>query len=415
MSDTEESPPATATEAAEAAAADPGVEANTEPSLNPDDAQVAAPVKKTKKIKRVKKRRPARVQIDPSALERPRTEQPGQVYNIWYNKWAGGDREDDVQYHALGRCNPDTDSGYTKADSVNNSFFCKYFAKGICTQGRECEYLHRLPGLHDIFNPNVDCFGRSKWADYRDDMGGAGSFMRVNRTLYVGRIHVTDDVEEVVARHFAPWGQIERIRVLNMRGVAFVTYSNLANAEFAHEAMAHQSLDHDEVLNVRWAMIDPNPAAQKRDAKKIEEQAAEAIRKALPPAYVAQLEGRDPDARKRRKVDGNFGLEGYEAPDDVWYAMEKAEWVAQQQQPGQDATLDAPPHAAGTAADDMVQQSATLAIEASPPEPESSIFSRATLAALQARKTAPRAPVAMAKTSKSSAPLVAYPSDDDSD
>lgn len=57
----------------------------------------------------------------------------------------------------------------------------------------------------------------------------------MNRTLYVGRIHVTDDIEvswllillrpldwrlthsqEVVARHFAEWGQIERIRVLTV-------------------------------------------------------------------------------------------------------------------------------------------------------------------------------------------------------
>ena len=71
-------------------------------------------------------------------------------------------------------------------------------------------------------------------------MGGVGSFMRQNRTLYVGRIHVTDDIEEVVARHFAEWGEIERIRVLTSRGVAFVTYTTLAQAEFAKEAMAHQ-------------------------------------------------------------------------------------------------------------------------------------------------------------------------------
>jgi hypothetical protein len=50
-----------------------------------------------------------------------------------------------------------------------------------------------------MFSPNVDCFGRDKHADYRDDMGGAGSFMRQNLTLYVGRIHVTDDIEEAVA------------------------------------------------------------------------------------------------------------------------------------------------------------------------------------------------------------------------
>lgn len=157
-------------------------------------------------------------------------------------------------------------------------------------------------------------------------MGGVGSFQRQNRTLYIGRIHVTDDIEEIVARHFQEWGQIERTRVLTARGVAFVTYMNEANSQFAKEAMAHQSLDHNEILNVRWATVDPNPAAAKREAHRIEEQAAEAIRKALPAAYVAEIEGRDPEQKKRRKVEGSFGLQGYEAPDDVWYAKEKGEW-----------------------------------------------------------------------------------------
>ena len=118
----------------------------------------------------------------------------------------------------------------------------QFFAKGLCPRGHECEYLHRLPGLHDLFNPNVDCFGRDRHSDYRDDMGGVGSFMRQNRTLYVGRIHVTDDIEEVVARHFQEFGQIDRIRVLTSRGVAFVTYTNEANSQFAKEAMAYVHL-----------------------------------------------------------------------------------------------------------------------------------------------------------------------------
>merc|ERR1712230_305781 len=80
--------------------------------------------------------------------------------------------------------------------------------------------------------------------------------------------------------------------------------------------------DHNETLNVRWATVDPNPVAQKREAARIEEQAAEAIRRALPASYVAELEGRkydghDPEEeRKRRKIDGSFGLKGYEAPDE---------------------------------------------------------------------------------------------------
>ena len=69
-----------------------------------------------------------------------------------------------------------------------------------------------------------------------------------------------------MARHFAEWGQVERVRVLNTRGVAFITYSNEANAQFAKEAMAHQAFDHNEILNVRWATADPNPMAQAREA-----------------------------------------------------------------------------------------------------------------------------------------------------
>ena len=297
---------------------------NNTKDLAADAKTTDGDVKKTKKIVR-KKRRPARPQVDPSTMKSEPPPQTGTIFNIWYNKWSGGDREDKYlsKTAAAGRCNVAKDSGYTRADKVTGSYFCLFFAKGLCPRGQDCEYLHRLPGIFDTFNPNVDCFGRDKHSDYRDDMGGVGSFMRQNRTLYVGRIHVTDDIEEVVARHFAEWGQIDRIRCLTARGVGFVTYTNEANSQFAKEAMAHQSLDHEEILNVRWATMDPNPMAQKREARKIEEQAAEAVRRALPEEFVKEIEG-DAGARKRKRIEGGFGLEGYEAPDDVWYARNRA-------------------------------------------------------------------------------------------
>ncbi|PWW72735.1 hypothetical protein C7212DRAFT_224971 [Tuber magnatum] len=270
-----------------------------------------------------KKRRPARPQVDPSTFKGGEIPpQTGTVFNIWYNKWSGGDREDKYisKSHAEGRCNIPRDSGYTRVDKVPGSYFCLFFARGLCPRGADCEYLHRLPKVTDLFNPNVDCFGRDKHSDYRDDMGGVGSFMRQNHTLYVGRIHVSDEIEEIVARHFSEWGQIERIRVLNSRGVGFVTYSNEANAQFAKEAMAHQSLDHNEILNVRWATTDPNPMAQAREKRRIEEQAAAAIRQALPEEFVAELEGKNKDASKKRRIEGSFGLRGYEIPEEIWYA-----------------------------------------------------------------------------------------------
>lgn len=367
-------------------------------ALTVTNNEVAAPTeRKVKKILR-RKKRPARPQVDPSTMKSEPPPQTGTIFNIWYNKWSGGDREDKYlsQVAAAGRCHIAKDTGFTKADKVPGSYFCLFFARGICPKGQECEYLHRLPGIHDMFNPNVDVFGRDKHSDYRDDMGGVGSFMRQNRTIYVGRIHVSDDIEEVVARHFAEWGQVERIRVLNTRGVAFITYSNEANAQFAKEAMAHQSLDHSEILNVRWATADPNPMAQKREVRRVEEQAAEAVRRALPAQFVAEIEGRDSEARKRKKIEGGFGLPGYEAPDDIYFAR------------GVNAVN--PVGRQGL----TLEEEQRLMIEADQVEKEEAeetgIFSSSTLAAL---KGAQASVASKPKEKALSGPLVAYDSDSD--
>lgn len=89
--------------------------------------------KKVKKIIR-KKKRPARPQIDPALIKSEPPPQTGTIFNIWYNKWAGGDREDKYtsQRAAKGRCNIAKDTGYTRADSVTGSYFCLHFARGIC-------------------------------------------------------------------------------------------------------------------------------------------------------------------------------------------------------------------------------------------------------------------------------------------
>lgn len=397
----------------------PAVKPSSETSPQPEDTASTAlvkpsesenalepPQKKTKLIRR--KRRPARPQVDPSTIKSEPPPQTGTIFNIWYNKWSGGDREDKYlsKTAAPSRCNIAKDSGYTRADKVPGSYFCLFFARGLCPKGHECEYLHRLPTIHDIYNPNIDCFGRDKHSDYRDDMGGVGSFMRQNRTLYVGRIHVTDDIEEVVARHFAEWGQIDRIRVLTSRGVAFVTYTNEANSQFAKEAMAHQALDHSEILNVRWATVDPNPLAQKREASRIEEQAAEAVRRALPADFVAELEGRDPDAKKRKKLEAGFGLQGYEAPDEVWYArsreLEQAEGQAQIEGVQDRQLIEEAPRPASEEEGDAGGGGGLL--------------SSSTLAALKGYSTnGAGSTTTQAKRATTSGPLVAYGSDEDSD
>ena len=253
----------------------------------------------------------------------------------------------------------------------------------------------------------MDCFGRDKFSDYRDDMGGVGSFMRQNRTLYCGRIHVTDDIEEIVARHFAEWGQVDRIRVLTSRGVAFITYTNEANSQFAKEAMANQALDHNEILNVRWATVDPNPLAQKREAARIEEQAAEAVRRALPADFVAELEGTEtPDMKRRRLVESGFGLEGYEAPDEVWHARSKELEGAKKQE-----------QIEGVEKKMMIESAPVVeSVRQEPDEPENGngIFSGSIIAKLK-EYTANGKPSTAATSKEPSGPLVGYGSEEDSD
>ncbi|EJD45964.1 hypothetical protein AURDEDRAFT_87486 [Auricularia subglabra TFB-10046 SS5] len=239
-----------------------------------------------------KKLRPARKQVLPGQVDKKQEVQTGKEYNIWYNKWAGGDREDSYsnKVKSQTRCNIARDAGYTRAQTTGMKYCCLFFARGCCPYGYECEYLHVLPSAAtQLPDSSKDCFAREKFSDYRDDMGGVGTFTRENRTLYVGRIKETgpgEETEEIVLRHFKEWGEIDRMRVLQHRGVAFVTYVSEYSAQFAKEAMACQSLDNDEILNVRWATEDPNPTTKVIEKRRLEEIGQEAISSRVDPRIV---------------------------------------------------------------------------------------------------------------------------------
>jgi hypothetical protein len=123
---------------------------------------------------------------------------------------------------------------------------------------------------------------------------------------------------------------------------------------------------------------------------------------------VAEIEGRDPEQKKRRKIEGSFGLEGYEAPDDVWYAKEKSE-MQQLGAPQERLMIEG----GGGAAEEA------QAYEAPVPQHQQTdnapagngILSGSTLAALKGFKATTAAP----KPKTPAGPLVGYGSDDDSD
>lgn len=182
--------------------------------------------------------------------------------------------------------------------------------------------------------------------------------------------------------------------------MGFITYTNEANAQFAREAMAHQALDNDETLNVRWATADPNPMAQAREARRVEEQAAEAIRRALPADFVAEIEGKDPEARKRRKIEGSYGLEGYEAPDEVHFAR-GAHAVNPLGREGYEVEYQQRA---------MIENGEPSSQTEQPSDQGAGIFSGSTLAALNKAKISVNS---KAKAAAAAGPLVAYDSDSD--
>lgn len=312
----------------------------------------------------VKKLRPARKQVRPDEIDKSDSVQTGKEYNIWYNKWAGGDREDSYhnKTHAQSRCVIMRDSGYTRADAQGTKYCCLFFARGCCPYGHECQYLHRLPlPSHILPDNSLDCFARERHADYRDDMGGVGSFTRQNRTLYVGKMRegaTKADTEEIVRRHFGEWGEIARLNILHNRGVAFVTYVSDLNAGFAKEAMANQSMDGDEILNVRWATEDPNPVQKVAEHRRIERLGAQGVATKINPDLIEAVQsvqtlekeeeedyypieasapeesnGDERPSKRARTDDGetksNGGLLGHEAIDNLKYfadlAREQAE------------------------------------------------------------------------------------------
>lgn len=202
--------------------------------------------------------RPARVQVTKAKLQEVLEERKeesalqsgGSVYNTWYRKWSGGDPRKKISRSAF-KCKPSQDSGRTRS---NGPYFCLWFARGACYKGSDCLYLHRIPqpGDGEQLDRTTDCFGRTKFADFREDMSGVGSFLYPTRTLFVGYFNQKVN-PNTLRTQFEQWGPLESVRMGKNNSIAFVTYKTETNAEFASEAMAYQSITGKETLVIRWS------------------------------------------------------------------------------------------------------------------------------------------------------------------
>jgi len=197
-----------------------------------------------------------------------------------------------------------------------STYFCVHFVRGCCAEGANCRFYHRIPTFEDCLKIDQikDIYGRSRFANQREDMEGVGSFLKECRTLYVGDFRMPEGNDpiramyEVLWRHFSAWGEIEDINLMPGKGLAFVRYAHRCLAEIAKEAMRNQALDSGEILVLKWAHDDEDPLGEKaaEEKKKIEEEKKNKKRKHRKPKdEVVKM----PEPEVEQTWDGGYGKE----------------------------------------------------------------------------------------------------------
>ncbi|CDU18849.1 cell cycle control protein Cwf2 [Plasmodium yoelii] len=220
-------------------------------------------MKTSDKVKAILKN-PARLQITQEELNKVEYTQENQNNTIWFGKYVTDkNNNNNPKFVAKYKCNPSKDSGYTKADKsyANKPYFCIYFARGCCAYGHNCLYRHRIPTENDEleFENTMDIFGREKYNTFKEDMNGNGNFNNDCRTLFIGSIYINNlnevnIIEKVLYDEFVIYGNIDYVRFIPNKNIAFIQFTNRVNAEFARVAMSDQPLANYSIsLTIKWA------------------------------------------------------------------------------------------------------------------------------------------------------------------
>ena len=93
--------------------------------------------------------RRARRQHDPAAGPQREHAYDSSRYNAWSGKSARNRDRGRDQTRAVTRCDAIADCGRTRGDDRRATTICLHFARGCCSEGDQCEYLHHLPTARD--------------------------------------------------------------------------------------------------------------------------------------------------------------------------------------------------------------------------------------------------------------------------
>lgn len=176
----------------------------------------------------------------------------------------------------------------------NRAHVCSFFARGECTRGAECPYRHEMPITGELSQQNI----KDRYYGVNDPvamklLNKAGDMPSLEppedesiKTLYVGGLDARIS-EQDLRDHFYALGEIESIKMVPQRAIAFVTYTTREGAEKAAEELSNKLVIKGLRLKLMWGRPQaPKPELESSDEAR--QQAAMTHSGMLPRAVVSQ-------------------------------------------------------------------------------------------------------------------------------
>ncbi|CAN1167625.1 Zinc finger CCCH domain-containing protein 40 [Linum perenne] len=176
----------------------------------------------------------------------------------------------------------------------NRAHVCSFYIRGECTRGAECPYRHEMPVTGELSQQNI----KDRYYGVNDPvamklLNKAGEMPSLEppedesiRTLYVGGLDERIS-EQDLRDNFYAHGEIESIKMVPQRAIAFVAYTTREGAEKAAEELSNKLVIKGLRLKLMWG----RPQAPKPDSDVSEEARQQALMAhggMLPRAVISQ-------------------------------------------------------------------------------------------------------------------------------
>ncbi|XP_048233022.1 zinc finger CCCH domain-containing protein 40 [Ricinus communis] len=176
----------------------------------------------------------------------------------------------------------------------NRAHVCSFYVRGECTRGAECPYRHEMPITGELSQQNI----KDRYYGVNDPvamklLNKAGEMPSLEppddesiKTLYVGGLDARI-TEQDLRDNFYAHGEIESIKMVPQRAIAFVTYTTREGAEKAAEELSNKLVIKGLRLKLMWGRPQA-PRPELEGTEEARQQAAVAHGGMLPRAVISQ-------------------------------------------------------------------------------------------------------------------------------